>query len=56
MSLTSLFCVGYHNIGIAMATPYGLVVPNIKKVQSLTILEVCEFLRYLGLYVFIHRN
>uniref|UniRef100_A0A803LS99 Dihydrolipoamide acetyltransferase component of pyruvate dehydrogenase complex n=1 Tax=Chenopodium quinoa TaxID=63459 RepID=A0A803LS99_CHEQI len=31
-----------HNIGIAMATPYGLVVPNVKKVQSLSILEITK--------------
>ncbi|KAH6831908.1 2-oxoacid dehydrogenases acyltransferase family protein [Perilla frutescens var. hirtella] len=33
---------GSHNIGIAMATPHGLVVPNIKKVQSLSIMEVTK--------------
>ncbi|KAI4317566.1 hypothetical protein L6164_025429 [Bauhinia variegata] len=33
---------GSHNIGIAMATSYGLVVPNIKNVQSLYILETTK--------------
>ncbi|CAL4963913.1 unnamed protein product [Urochloa decumbens] len=33
---------GSHNIGIAMATTHGLVVPNVKKVQSLSILEITK--------------
>ncbi|KAI8140311.1 2-oxoacid dehydrogenases acyltransferase-domain-containing protein [Fennellomyces sp. T-0311] len=31
-----------HNIGIAMDTPQGLIVPNIKDVQSKTILDVAQ--------------
>uniref|UniRef100_A0ACD5W9D5 Uncharacterized protein n=1 Tax=Avena sativa TaxID=4498 RepID=A0ACD5W9D5_AVESA len=33
---------GSHNIGVAMATEHGLVVPSIKKVQSLNILEITK--------------
>jgi 2-oxoisovalerate dehydrogenase E2 component (dihydrolipoyl transacylase) len=33
---------GAHNIGIAMATPNGLVVPTIKKVQDLSIMEITK--------------
>ena len=36
-----------HNIGIAMDTPNGLVVPNVKQVQNLTVLEVAQELNRL---------
>ncbi|XP_037083279.1 lipoamide acyltransferase component of branched-chain alpha-keto acid dehydrogenase complex, mitochondrial-like [Pollicipes pollicipes] len=36
-----------HNIGIAMDTPNGLVVPNVKQVQRLTLLEVAQELNRL---------
>eukprot|EP00756_Hemistasia_phaeocysticola_P032743 Hpha_TRINITY_DN16427_c1_g1::TRINITY_DN16427_c1_g1_i1::g.163436::m.163436/K09699/DBT, bkdB; 2-oxoisovalerate dehydrogenase E2 component (dihydrolipoyl transacylase) len=37
---TELLYRGQHNIGIAMDTPVGLIVPNIKDVQSKSILEI----------------
>lgn len=40
--LQEVILKGCHNIGIAMATPTGLVVPNIKNVQSLSVLEVTK--------------
>lgn len=42
--ISFVFSKGSHNIGVAMATPHGLVVPNIKKVQTLSILEVSSSL------------
>ncbi|XP_047316023.1 lipoamide acyltransferase component of branched-chain alpha-keto acid dehydrogenase complex, mitochondrial-like [Impatiens glandulifera] len=40
--MQSVILKGSHNIGIAMATEHGLVVPNIKRVQSLSILEITK--------------
>ncbi|KAI8097788.1 2-oxoacid dehydrogenases acyltransferase-domain-containing protein [Halteromyces radiatus] len=38
---------GSHNVGVAMDTPQGLIVPNIKNVQSKTIFEVAAELHRL---------
>jgi pyruvate/2-oxoglutarate dehydrogenase complex dihydrolipoamide acyltransferase (E2) component len=36
-----------HNIGVAVDSPSGLVVPNVKNVQNLTILEIAQQLNHL---------
>jgi len=40
--LTEITLISSHNIAIAIATPAGLTVPNIKNVQDLTLFEVAE--------------
>ncbi|CAI7746826.1 unnamed protein product [Closterium sp. NIES-54] len=41
-SFNHLRCKRSHNIGIAMATPSGLVVPNVKNCQSKSIPQIAE--------------
>lgn len=43
----SVIYKSYHNISIAMHTPQGLVVPNVKNVDSKTILEIAADLNAL---------
>ncbi|GAM23756.1 hypothetical protein SAMD00019534_069310, partial [Acytostelium subglobosum LB1] len=44
---TEIIYKNYHNIGVAMDTPQGLLVPNIKDVQNKSIFEIAQELNRL---------
>jgi 2-oxoisovalerate dehydrogenase E2 component (dihydrolipoyl transacylase) len=44
---TTITYHGDHNIGVAMETPRGLLVPCVKQVQNLSILEIAQTLNEL---------
>lgn len=47
LSDDKIICKSNHNIGFAMDTPSGLIVPNIKSVQDLTIVEISKEIKRL---------